>query len=200
MKDATEEARTRIISPLKIDTPEVYDQLMKLADLSQADGHDSNSIAIVNPLKDKVQNEDIDKSIFINASTSQKSPEEPITLGEISLKSLDSGKVQTSSNTSDADTLKWIKQYHNLTHSTVDAMFAEAKRRGLINLILRKLCEQKYFKCVDCKKNQIKRYGWVRLKSVLEDEPMRRVIIDLVVMDVGRHDEKYLDKAIKRPQ
>lgn len=202
MKSLNEEAKTQMLAALKSDWPGVYEQLMKLVDNYHVYTRECSGKQLTaqqpDTREERLSANPVDEDMGINthleASSSQTSSVEPITNQGVSgLELRTQPDVNITASTSDDDALKWIVDYHNLTHSAADAMIAEARRRGLINPNLRKLCEQEYEKCEPCEKNQIKRYGWAPLKAVIEDEPMRRVIIDLVAMDeVGRHDEKYI--------
>lgn len=80
-----------------------------------------------------------------------------------------------------------VKIIHNLTHRAFEHTYKMALRAGLDHPALKETIREVYRRCTDCEKNQIKRYGWAPLKSVSEDQPMRRVIVDLVKLPRSKH-------------
>ncbi len=80
-----------------------------------------------------------------------------------------------------------VKIIHNLTHRAYEHTYKMALRAGLDHPALKETIREVYRRCTDCEKNQIKRCGWAPLKSVAEDQPMRRVIVDLVKLPRSKH-------------
>ncbi|KNC82828.1 hypothetical protein SARC_04894 [Sphaeroforma arctica JP610] len=123
-------------------------------------------------------------------------PDESSSLSDVVVKS--SALDFDTASSSEEDILKWLRQNHARKYMDKVTTEKDCKRYGIVHPKLKQYIFHVYHECNDCEIKRIKHYGYAPLRSVSEDEPWRRVIIDLVELpmsanakDKRRHGETF---------